>query len=327
MRQRGTLALLSILLSFNASAGLKDLLLSNQSVLDLGLSWSSSQRCKKFASKATDKGQNNSQKKNCSSLWTDFVKILEPTAYATQGRRDVLVFKTDLVRWLSDDRLDFFIHEVESEMQEFRRGSRLDIFQIATKYTRDSSEALNFMAVLFQDTSLSQSHLFWAMGNMKGKAFSRAKSLSSLFREISLSIKDKPQLRSQLILYPAAISGLVNQARTRPNYHFLVPALLAQKLVLAGYSKALAVFSAYHFNYFYEALSTSPSIKLAFNDPFTLKPLASRLDTYFGLLGAVYGTDPNPIVLPEHEFIYLLSKSTQISHNYVIDEILWLQNF
>ncbi len=163
-------------------------------------------------------------------------------------------------------------------------SDKIDLMSALTDKVSNPPNALQLLAVLFQDVSPLRSHL---AGLSQDKM-----TQNSQIAQLNIQI-----LNELITKFTSAEPGITCIPITQKElpktcinmYHFFVPAYLAQQLRAQGISAGLAAFFPFLFNYFYEVASnTSPALTLVW-EPRRMTNEWSIFDMYLGYIGASRG--------------------------------------
>src|SRR5690606_19486200 len=94
------------------------------------------------------------------------IKYLDQSTFCSDHKKDscgVVVFRKELLKLTSDVRVFNFLRELNEQFGHlhFLPDFRMDLWQLAVRFAGSEDEAIQWLAVLFQDTANTRFHLRW----------------------------------------------------------------------------------------------------------------------------------------------------------------------
>lgn len=262
--------------------------------------------------------RNEDTRKGCASLLRGFSKALDMESISRPRATPLaVVFRSDLLRVIEDPRLDFLIQSWKQDLDSVLfYPVRVSLFDRIQQVTKDRFEALIWAAALFQDVTPLRAHLIWLEQQpISTEALQRLSKFHEILEEQWRLSQIKRDLPGQLFLFPSDVEASLGSSLSGKVYHFYVPAVLAMKLDQLGFAREVSIFTAYHFNFAYEAVSEGAGPELLWKDPAKLVKAESARDTYLGLRGALWASNPAPGIAPDASFVLALQESIPKAHH------------
>lgn len=284
----------------------KKFLLENPEELQKGLVHVLGSRCRTYA--RVNKQCANSARKLIQELQVEAIEITHPKTKTSY--KYVVTFAQDLDFMMKHPNTLAFLQELdvaldskinEDTILKFISNSpskKIDIGMMAMKHFGNYPTALKALGSLFQDTSESEIQTHYLL-----KKFGPSLIAKTLHKTISKMNDYNSNMQS------VAVCFFERQFFNARIYHFLVPALLAIKLQMAGYSPEISVLQPFMFNYLYEASAEASQLKLVFAEPDAIVQRSVQNDVRSGEVGAFLGAGHSTKVLSDDRARALLSSS------------------
>jgi hypothetical protein len=203
-----------------------------------------------------------------------------------------VAFKTELINFLRNKELTSYLEQFNDQLDQTiaTKKAVFNLWDFTNKFTGSTKLSTKLIAILLQDTSVSQTHIGYMEHFHLNEGVLFKKNLQLLSQAIgSINyIKDNVgDFYNQMLLPKSIDKSLKNSI-----YHYYVPRLLAQKLKSQNYSSTAALQAATLFNFTYEIASLNDSHKYLFNDPVSIPKSQSWTirDIHLGYLGALDGS-------------------------------------
>lgn len=304
---------------------LVDNLLANSHLTRAALSGLSTQRCIKDL-RPLGANISESGNKSCRTLLRDFSRALDLESVRQEKTRALtVVFRQDFLNILNDARMDYFLRQLQNNIDMARAYEyEFSIIDSVRPFVKDNNEALLWIGVLLQDITLLRAHIQWAAKqNLNSDQSYRLKGLNEVLDSLWDAIIPGSGTVGKIHFYPKELNLEEPSDKNLAFYHFYVPALIALKVDQLGYSKEISVYTAYHFNFLYEAMNESLSTKLAWEDPLQLQNQASAVDSYLGLRGGLYALAPKHDADLPSGFIKALMEDVPRAHRQLVRWLIW----
>jgi hypothetical protein len=179
----------------------------------------------------------------------------------------------------------------------FLTGQELNLFEFTALHTKSQDTAFEWLAVLFQDNSPTQSLIRWLEENPPA-TWSASPELTEAIAEELIAVTDFLtswrlgflELPFEFHLFPRHF--MPESHDLRKPYHFYVPAYLSLRMVELGVEPELAQFQSYMFNYLYEIFHSESVLPKILREPSSLDAPEKALDIYAGYAGTIYALGP-----------------------------------
>lgn len=286
----------------------RDFLLANPEIMKQQVGFLLRSRCLSYVG---DIQCANAAKQLIEDLHIEPLEIEDPT---TGKKLPYIVTFTDELRDIyKDPRLPSFLLDLENQLIELQ-GS-IDSYQfIAPKLIKpfdmgyftvrhfgSFETSLKVLATLFQDIPVSIVQIHY-LHNTYGD--------TPMVRQLYSVLKRIADMQNIRVQFPLKVFDKTFYGTT--IYHTLVPAYLANKLHARGYAAQTAFFTAFVFNYIYEAGEAGGSFKTYMMEPGSLARTDTQNDIRAGELGALLGIGHSNKFLSEEKARMLLKKSPAI---------------
>ncbi len=284
----------------------KKFLLENPEELQKGLVRVLDSRCRTYA--RINKQCTNSAKKLIQEMQVEGIEITHPKTKTSY--KYVVTFAQDLDLMMKHPNTLAFLQELdvaldtkanEDSILKFISNSsskKIDIGLMSMKHFGNYPTALKALGSLFQDTSESEIQTHYLL-----KKFGPSLIAKTLHKTISKMNDYNSSMQA------VAVNFFGRSFFNARIYHFLVPALLASKLQMAGYSPEISVLQPFLFNYLYEASAEASQLRLVFMEPESISQKATQNDIRSGEVGAFLGAGHSTKVLSDDRARTLLSSS------------------
>lgn len=300
----------------------------------LAITFAMTDRCRRYLPRDEDGPfQSLSTQLYCDRLVRDFVKTLDKKSihYQLPGEKrtysTIMVFIEEFKSLLQQPLTLSYLEKLNSDLESSFYG--LDTFhllQTTQIYSKDQSEVLQKIAVLFQDNSTTQSPRYWLMANPIEKWSQNVpltKKIVEKYEKVMDQLHDNywaemghlgQKENTSSDLYPKNMA----QQQSYINgqlYHYYVPAYLAHKIKAKGHGPKQAFFAPFIFNYLYEVGFGASLLQRAFTEPKTITDEKTLQDIYSGYAGALLGAGLSPLTQTARDVFYILKKSPKEAVN------------
>lgn len=230
----------------------------------------------------------------CESTVSQMVELLDAHIILTGSKSFVFAaFKTELIKSLSSEATTTFLNSFNNSMNDYLVGNldQFNLWDLALEHFQTKEMAAQFLASLFQDTSLARLHLVYLeKAQIKGNAhFNKNKQLLNRTIETMNLVFDYSKSGYLKLFYPTQTQGPLN----RNIYHFYVPLNLSYKLQELRVSNRMSFTAPMLMTLTYEFVTTESDYRYLLDDPKTLDPLKHDWkikDIFAGYQGAAMGS-------------------------------------
>lgn len=185
-----------------------------------------------------------------------------------------------------------------------------DLYQYTLKYAKTKDTAIQWLAILFQDTTFSQVQVTYleelaAQGNLNKEELQAKESMKEIATLLEPKELSKQNFQGWLKLYPTLPGNNFSSYLNASFYHFYPMALLANILSKNKLTKNYAFLIPFVLNSDYE-FQTLDSDRWPWMHPAPFKITPSldwkMRDLYTGLVGSLYGANREELTPPLKSF-------------------------
>jgi hypothetical protein len=223
-----------------------------------------------------------------------------------------VAFKTKFIRLLNQQNTAHYLESLLSKMIQWKMnptGVSFNLWDFTLAYAKSTSRAVELISVLFQDTSISQSHLeYIAFEKVTGNQFfnRNVELLSSAIMYMDeIAFESDSQFKQ--MLYPRSLKTLFN---SNP-YHFYVPFHLTTLMTKDGFSKRYSIMASTMLTVTYEMITLKDDMSYVYFDPNRLNNTYKVRDIFSGFTGARWGAGHRNIVPSYQSLERAFGKSTK----------------
>lgn len=285
----------------------RSFLLAHPDIMADQLSGIIARRCKHYVDTGNEQCKNAANQLT-KDLHIEPIELEDPTTH--QKSPYIVTFTSELKELHQDPRTLPFLKDVQDQLDAVEKDIQIykfiapqniksmELGRLALKYYGSFPFTLKALAALFQDLPQSEiqiQYLYKQYG-----ADETVMTLHKIIRRIpGLTLKDGR--------LPITLFG--KTAYNEKIYHTLVPAYLATQLFSRNYPVKVAFFTAFAFNYVYEASEAAGDFKTYFVEPKSLAETDTQNDIRAGEFGALLGISQSQKFISETEARSLLTKS------------------
>lgn len=216
-----------------------------------------------------------------------------------------IIFTRKLRKLIKDPVVQKYLRSLESDLSEsFKYHKPFDLFKYTLRFAKKRDIAIQWLAILFQDTTFSQVQVQYLDDLTKAGVLSQDElKTKETMRAIATLLEPKnlmnEDFRSWLKLYPEVEGNNLNSYLNPSFYHFYPMALIASHLKSSHVTKKYAFLIPFTLNSDYEFQSLDPDRwPWRHPAPFKITPDLNwkMIDIYTGLVASLYGANREELV-------------------------------
>ncbi|MBY0517039.1 MAG: hypothetical protein K2P81_09035 [Bacteriovoracaceae bacterium] len=201
-----------------------------------------------------------------------------------------VAFKEQLISLLNNERTSLFLENILLKMSSWRADPNKNPFNLwdsAVSFYKSEKIAAMVLAILFQDTSVSQSHMeYLHKENVRGNAYF-VKNINLLSTSLTFlsDIQRSDNAGFNKAVYPKSLAGQFNSNL----YHFYVPYFLGIRLMIDGHTSKYSTIAPSILSSTYEFITTKEDMTYIYSDPERITNDWKLKDIHSGYIGARWG--------------------------------------
>jgi len=278
---------------------IKDKIKSDTRIQNQALNFALQQRCNKYFRQLD---RNSIQTAvECRREVHSFLKVLDIRVVQLVDPRSsevsaptTIAYHTQLIKLMNQVSTYYALTELEAALQ-LSDAQPFQLYQTLLRFFKNDQMVVQFLAVLFQDTSISHAHIHY-LKNLKSEKtalFTKNLDLLQIVHHQLFELQRTKKWKMDFELYPYSIEQ--SSLKISPTqYHFYVISHAVIQMAAERRLKSAdkIVFVATVFNYLYERFYHF-TLDSAFNDQKVL-PKKSSEDVNLGFLASLYGIGIHP---------------------------------
>lgn len=268
---------------------LKEQIKSDTRIQKKTLSLALQQRCIKYFS---DLDQNSAQTiLECRKEVHSFINVLDITVIPGPA---TVAYATELVKLMNQVSTHYALMELESELQ-LSEAKPFQLYQTLFQLFKNDQKVVQFLAVLFQDTTQQPAHIHYLQNleDSKSKLFLSNLTLLKKVHNMFVDLQRTRTWKKDYQIYPLSIEQS-DLKISSTQYHFYVISYATLKMAKEVRSKNAdkIIFIGTAFDYLYERFYRF-SLDAVFNDEMSLSKKSST-DVMLAFVAALYGIGVHP---------------------------------
>lgn len=234
-------------------------------------------------------------------LDTRVVQLVDPQG-SQKSAPITVAYHTQLLKLMNQVSTHYALIELETALQ-LSGAQSFRLYQTLFRFFKNDQKVIQFLAVLFQDTTQGQApiHYLKNLELKKSPIFNQNLDLLQKVHNQFFELQRTKKWKKDYQLYPFSVEqSKLSQSPTQYHFYVISHAVIQMAFEKRAKSADKIVFVATAFNYLYERFYHF-SLNSAFSDQVSLSKKSSE-DVNLGFLASIYGIGIHPeslINLPE----------------------------